>query len=92
MSEKVKHKEKNQKKYFNDFLKGMEQVASASQKILEISREISDVDVLLKAEDKLHDLPVKAFGDGGSHIVIRGNHHIGKQTNVIIKKNKGGGI
>jgi len=77
-------------RHFQDFLNGMEQIASASQKIIEIGKNISDVESVLTAEERIRDLRVKPFGDGGSHIVIRGNAHVGKSTNVIVKKEKGG--
>ena len=72
--------------YFEEFVRGMEQISTASRKILEIGRSMTDVTDLLRAEEKLDNLPVKAFGDGGSHIVIRGHDHVGKKTKVIIKK------
>ena len=79
-------KENKEIKHFEEFLKGMEQISDASRKILEVGRNISDVADVLHAEERIDDLPIKAFGDGGSHIVIRGQEHIGKKTKVIIKK------
>ena len=81
---------KDNNDHFKDFINGMEQIATASQKIIEVGKQITDIESLLTAEEKLRDLQIKPFGDGGSHIVIRGNLHIGKKTNVIVKKEKGG--
>jgi len=86
MSDDLKKKDE----YFRQFLEGMEQISHASQKLIEVGKKIKDVNDVLMAEEKYDDLLIKSFGDGGSHIVIRGQSHLGKKTKVIIKSNKGG--
>lgn len=71
--------------YFHEFMQGMEKVSKASQKIIEMGQNFVDVSDFLKAAEKFDNLPIKAFGDGGSHIVIRGHQHVGKKTKVIVK-------
>jgi len=72
--------------YFDEFLEGIEKISEASRKMVEYGRQVTDFKDVIAAREKIDDLQIKPFGDGGSHIVIRGQKHLGKKTKVIIKK------
>jgi len=68
------------------FLKGVEQISEASKKIIALGSSVADIKDVLRAREQFDDLQIKPFGDGGSHIVLRGHAHVGKKTKVIIKE------